>query len=211
MPFLHITTRIPDHPYDKLMSEKGGTGFPTLMFLDDQGRKLLKHTGARTTEGFSASLENAAEFLSQIRKFESGDRRLAAPVFIRQLENGWFGYDEAVKRYEELGKLKSKDRKRIKALLVDTEVRTMVADAGKDERKRLAAGAHFVEMWKDKRTPSTAQVAYPFWALIADHAEAKGDKRLFKRAIAGFEDSPAGKSPRYRRFGESLKKRLKKL
>ena len=211
MPFLHITTRIPDHPYDKLLGEKGGTGFPTLMFLDDQGRKLLKHTGARTVEGFSASLESADEFLSQIRKFESGDQSLAAPVFIRQLENGWFGYDEAVKRYKELRKLKSKDKKQIEALLVDTEVRTIVTDAGRDERKRLEAGAHFVEMWKDKRTPSTAQVAYPFWALIADHAEAKGDKRLFKRAIAGFEDSPAGKSPRYRRFGESLKKRLKKL
>ena len=211
MPFLHITTRIPDHPYDKLLSEKGGTGFPTLMFLDDQGRKLMKHSGARTPDGFADSLEEANDFLALIRKVEGGDKRQAGAVFIRQLENEWFGHEEALQRYEELGKVKSKEKKRIEALLVDSEVRSRVADAGKDDRKRLEAGAHFVKMWKAKRTPSDARTSYQFWAFIADHAEAKGDKKLFKSAIGGFEDSPAGKNSRYRRFQKELEKRLKSL
>ena len=54
-------------------------------------------------------------------------------------------------------------------------------------------------------------ILYQFWAFIADHAEAKGDKKMFKRALGAFEDSPAGKNSRYRRFQKDLEKRLKRL
>lgn len=207
-----MTTHIEDHPYDKLLSEKGGTGFPTLMFLDAKGRKLAVHRGPRTPGGFEKSLEGeVSEFKELIDDVEGGNTRKAGELFLRQLALEWFTFEEAQKRYEELGKVSSKEKKAIEALLVDTEIRTHAKAAGRDEEKRRAAGAHFAEMWDAKRLPTGEARQYEFWSMIADHAEAKGDKKLFKNALKQFKKSSAGKNPRYRRVLERLEERLDNL
>jgi len=182
------------------------------MFLDAQGRKLMKHRGARTTKGFEKSLEESQDFLAQIRKVENGDKRNAGKVFIRQLELHWFSFDEATKRYAELGKVSSKDKKLIEPMLIDTEIRVLAKEAGKDDEKQLAAGAHFAQMWKDKRLPSAASEEYAFWSFIMSFAESKGDKRLFKKALGKYEKSDAVKqSSRMRAAIHDMKDRLKAL
>src|SRR5688572_23206498 len=40
--FCHITTRIPGHPDDDLLTKMGGAGFPTLLVLDAEGDKLAE-------------------------------------------------------------------------------------------------------------------------------------------------------------------------
>jgi hypothetical protein len=207
VPFLHITTRIDDHPYDSLLREKGGTGFPTLMFLDPGGRKLMRYRGPRTVKGFEESLGDVEEFTALLKRAEQGDKKVAGKLFIRQLELEWFSFEEATRRYKKLTKVSGKEKKQIESLLVDTEVRTITKDAGRDEDKCLSAGKHFLGMWKDKQIPGSDAQLYSFWLFIANYAEEEGDKKLFKKTVAEFKKS-VGTNRQYRKALKVLEERL---
>ena len=206
VPFLHITTRIADRPYEKLLTEKGGTGFPTLMFLDAEGRILARDV-PRSVKGFEDTFEGVQAFAALLRKAEAGDAGAQVEVLVRQLEMEWFDFEDARARVAALEKVGSKEQKLLDQLLVDTEVRSVVSDAGEDSAKRQRAGAHFLAMWEEKRVPEGEGELYAFWSLIADHAEAEGDKKLFKRVVDAFDDTL--KNTRYGRGLSQLEERLK--
>jgi len=207
VPFLHVTTRLEDKPYEKLFGELGGTGFPTLMWLDADGRKIQVHNGPRSVKGFEESLGEVELFLDQIEKAENGDAKAATAVLIRQLQLQWFEYDDALARREALTKVSSKEKKELDQLLIDTEVRTHVKTAGKDPEAQRAAGAHFFAMWSEKRLPAGKSELYRFWTLMADHAEHAGDKKLFRRIVGAFDQS-LGSDSRYRAVLDELEGRL---
>lgn len=207
MPFLHVTTRIEGHPYDSLLSEKGGTGFPTLMFLDAEGRILETYAGPRTVKGFEDSLVGVQGFLDLVARAEGGDKSAATDVLIRQLELEWFELEEARTRVQALEKVSSKQAKVLEQLLVETEVRCVAAEAGDDPARRQAAGERFLAMWKDKRVPASEAQLYPFWFLMADHAEAIGDKKLFKKIVDEASDA-LKRNPRYEKVLKKLESRL---
>ena len=189
VPFLHVTTRIEDRPYEDLLSKFGFPGFPSMAFLDGEGRMLAPYTGPRTIKGFEQGLKELKPFLDLQERAAKGDAAAATELLIRQLEMKWFDYDEAKRRVEALGKVSSKHKKALDQLLLDTEVRQLAKDAGDDRTKRLAAGARCAELFDEKMLPGTIDERASFWLLIADHAEAKGDKRLMKKVIAGFDDT----------------------
>lgn len=206
VPYLHITTRIPGRAYDGLLGEKGGTGFPTLMYLDAEGRVLARHAGQRSVKGFEESLEGVQEFAALLREAESGDPGAQVEVLIRQLQMEWFDFEDARARVAALPKVDSKEKKVLDQLLVDTEVRSVVRNAGEDTERRLAGGAHFLAMWEEKRVPEGESELYAFWSLIADHAEAERDKKLFKRVVDAFDDTL--KNTRYGQVLERFEERL---
>lgn len=210
MPFLHITTRIEGHPYDKLLTEKGGTGFPTLMFLDAEGRPLSDRSIPRSVKGFEQALERVQEFQALSEKAEAGDTTAAAQVLTRQLEWGWFPIDEAKRRVEALGKLPAKQKKELDQLLVDLEVKDVLSGVGRDSASRIAAGERFAAMWKDDHVPGGAQEQWSYWLMMADYAESTRDARLFKRIVRAFDDGlPA--SDQKREALKSLESRQKSI
>ena len=192
------------------MTEKGGLGFPTLMFLDAEGRTLRVHRGPRTPAGFEKTLEEVGDFQELLEKAESGNAKAATTAFIRQLGLRWFDHAEATKRAAELTKVSGKEKKQIAQLLIDLEVRERAEAAGYDAEKRLAAGEHFLAMWKDDRVPEGDQLAYVFFSAMAEVAEKREDKRLFKKILAGMEDAIPGDS-RYRRAVKALEERLRAM
>lgn len=60
MLFLHVTTGMKGGRYDDLLREKGGYGFPYLVFMDATGDVLLEHEGPRTVAGFRETGARAA-------------------------------------------------------------------------------------------------------------------------------------------------------
>jgi hypothetical protein len=48
--FLHNTSHVDDEPYPTLLREKGFTGFPSLCFMDAEGRVLAKQGRKRFEE-----------------------------------------------------------------------------------------------------------------------------------------------------------------
>jgi hypothetical protein len=206
VPFLHITTRIEDKPYDKLLTEMGGTGFPTLMFLDAEGRRIKKHSGARTVKAFEESLDEVQEFLDLATEAESGNDKAATELLIRQLELGWFDLEEARTRRDALKVVSSKQKKRFEQLLIDTEVRTM-ADAAEGDEAWQDVGKHFLQMWEEKRLPQADAQRFSFWWTLADLAEYERDKKTFKRVLREFEDL-VDDNPAYRSRLDNLEDRL---
>ena len=185
----------------------GGTGFPTLMFLDAEGRKLMKYSGPRTSSGFADSLTKIEDFLALGKKAEAGDEKAATEYFIAQLELEWLSLEDARKKVETLTKVSSKQKKQIAQLLVDTEVRELAKKAGDDLDGRIEAGKHFAEMFKEKRVPGSQAQLTAYWTIMADYAESARDKKLFKKIVKEFEDTV--KSGSYsRKTLKSLEQRL---
>lgn len=185
----------------------GGTGFPTLMFLDAEGRRLLKHDGPRTIGGFEDALTKVQEFLALEKKAAGGDAAAATDVFLRKLRLGWLELEEARKLAGELEKVTPKQRAELDQLLVDLEVRDL-AQGAKARDARLLAGERFAAMWEDKQVPEGESELYSFWTLMADHAEAVKDKKLFKKIVSAFEDT-LPKTAAHRSSLKELEGRLK--
>ncbi len=53
--FLHNTSRVKGEPYPTLLKDNGGTGFPTLWFLDADGKVITKQ-GERTVKAFGKTM-----------------------------------------------------------------------------------------------------------------------------------------------------------
>ena len=186
----------------------GGTGFPTLMFLDAEGRKLMKYSGPRSVDGFASSFEEIKSFQELQKKADAGDEKAAVEVFIAQLKLGWLELAAAREKLGKLPKVSSKQQKEIDQLLVDLEVREVAQAAGDDRDELIKAGARFHAMWKDKRVPAAESELYSFWMVMAEYAEAERDKKLFKKIVSEFEDSVNMASSRNRKTLKSLESRL---
>ncbi|MBC8328862.1 MAG: hypothetical protein ISR76_10020 [Planctomycetes bacterium] len=208
VPYLNIASRVPERKDDGLLGEYGGTGFPTLMFLDPDGRKIMR--SGRSQAEFEKGRDEAQEFLELVAKADAGDVKAQIPVFLKQLEFGWFTVEEARAKLAGFEKVSKKDLKAIEVLLVETEVRGLAKQAGRDLDKRREAGARCAEMWGDKQVPEDMDCMIQFWALIADHAEAKGDKKLMKKVVKE-ADKTVKKDTSGRALVKILEQRLKDM
>ena len=210
IPYLHVTTRIPNRSNDRMLSDMGGTGFPTLMFLDSEGKKLLQYRGPRTTNGFEQSYEQLGDYVDLLRRYKKGDKKAAAPLLIRQLELEIVDFEKATKLYAE-AEPSEKEKKVIDRLMIDCEVRSLVDASQRDRKKQIQTGQRFIEMWKQGKTPSGESQTFQFWAFICNLAEVEGDRKLFKSALDELKKTSVGKDSRYSRALRSMEKTLKDL
>ena len=207
VPYLHITTRIKDQPHDGLLGEMGGTGFPTLMFQNAEGKKLLTHRGPRSTKGFEDSLKKVQTYQELKAQAEQGDSKAAVQALIYEINLQWYDFEEATKRVQALEKVSKAQERELEQLLINTEVRSL-ADT-RDEAAQLKAGQHFAAMYKDKRLPSTDSELFSFWDLMGAHAAATGDKRLLSKIIKEVDRMPS--SSRQRKAMKKLEQRKDRL
>jgi len=215
VPFLHITTRIKGKPHDNLLKEMGGTGFPTLMFLNSDGKQITK-PGSRSVKAYDESLVEVQDFMDLVKRAEAGDDKVASEVLIQQLELDWFDLEQAQTRRDALKRVSSKQKRLLEQLLIDTEIRSKIDVVNsleeEDDQKiaHLVAGKHFMEMWDDKRLPHSDAKRYSFWWAIAAHAEQERDKKTLKKVVKEF-DKLVDDNYRYRTYLKRLEKRLKDL
>jgi hypothetical protein len=177
------------------------------MFLDAEGRKLMKYNGPRSAKSFDKALAEVQEFQDLVKKVEGGDTKAATELLIRQLRLEWFGFEEAKMQVEALEKVTSKESKILAQLLVNAEVKSLADGAEGNLTKRRAAGEHFVAMWNEKRVPDNDEQLYSFWSLAADFAEREGDKKLFKKIYEECKDA-LQRNPMYAGAVKGLEQRL---
>lgn len=207
--FCHITSNVSTDPYQKLLQEKGGRGFPYLVFMDENGNVLARHEGPRTVEGFARTSEKVQAYLDLKKKAGSGDKDAKIDLLILQIELGHFKADEARRRAGELGEVPAERHKKLEAALANLEVMEIVQTVTRERSTRLAAGRKCLEMKKAGRVPSGEQESQIFWILIMDVAEEDKDAALFEEALNAIKE----------RFGDKINKawlqqneaRLKKL
>lgn len=170
-------------PYQDLLREKGGTGFPTIMFLDADGSMLGKHSGKRTVEDFQASLERVSKFKEVLAKAAAGDAAAKREVFVQNLEWGSIPFAEAKQQAATMKDLTAEQTARIETALVTLEL----ADArGKMRSDPAGAVAAMLAMHDGKRVPTDKMPAQNFYATLASAAEQAKDIKAFELAYGEF-------------------------
>lgn len=203
MLFLHNTSRCDDEKYDRLLQEKGFTGFPSLCFMDDEGNVIAKQ-GARTVDGFEATLVKVQEYVAVKQKAAKGGADAEKALFLAQLDLDMLKPDELKARADKL-KLTEAERTLVAQKLTDAEI--VQLQRGVSGRKLTGDefAAKMAEFAKQGRRPSESQ-ARQFWTGVLTAAAAQKDAALAEQAFAELgKRAPEGAA------GEAMKRRWRQL
>jgi hypothetical protein len=205
VPFLHVTSRVEGRKGEGLFGEYGGTGFPTLMYLDASGKKLADQND-RSVAGFRKTATSLSAMTDLRARIAKGEKGLGPKLLIAELNLGQVDFAEAQKRFKSFKKIKPEAKKKIAALLLDAEVANLINSAGRDREKYMALGKTFAKMVKAGRVP-TGNSATQFWSSIMTYAEEKSDAGLYEKAY-NFLYEKFGSDERYAEHFKDLAKKL---
>ncbi|HBF23270.1 MAG TPA: hypothetical protein DDW23_05570 [Planctomycetes bacterium] len=201
VPYLHVTSRIPGNTTDAIFRNYGGTGFPTLLFLDADGGKLAKVAGAdRSVEGFKKTEEQIAELLELRTAAAKGDKGADVDLLLMELERGLLSFELAKEKRGSLVTPKKSNAEfedkvaRIDGHLFEFEITTLVRSAGPATEKRKQVAATLYEMAKNGRFP--AKFNYSFWTPVMEEAKSQGDATIFEKGLNAFREQ-YGDHPRF--------------
>ncbi|MCE9582525.1 MAG: hypothetical protein K8T20_08540 [Planctomycetes bacterium] len=202
-----MTTHIENEPHDKLLEEKGGGGFPTILILDADGNMIGRHVGERTVAEFDKRVAKAVAYLAAKKKAADGDKSAGIDVAIADLELGTVTAEEAKKKIAALGPPTPEQQAQLDGVLVNAEVTAVMTAAGKD---KIAAGKKFAEMKTAGRIPSGYKETDTFYSRILDYAESEKDAKLFEEALGKLKEKFAS-NPNTKKFFEGKDAILQKL
>lgn len=204
--FLHNTSHVDDEPYPNLLFEKGGNAWPTVSFLDADGRRLHQVTGL-AADGLGA-LEKGLEALRRWRalrdELAGGDSR---ELFLLEMQLGMLAFAEADARYRRLEGLDGEQRADLEQKLVNLEFTDLLQTRTSDNEAAL--GARYLSMLDRDRIPDNAQVT-SFWQFMLKHAEVEEDPALFARILDRAKKAMAG-DPRVDRYLGRVERQLQQL
>lgn len=207
MLFCHVTTQVEGDKYQTLLREKGGTGFPTLVFLDAEGNVLAKQ-GERTVAGFQKTLKAISNFQALEKKAAAGDTSVAADVLLTGITLGKFKFADAKAKAESLGKLDADTQKKVDTALLGLEVAD-VMDGVRSQKDAAEAGKKFAAMFDAGRVPE-GNAARTFFLAILQAKEADKDAAGYEKALNGLKKA-IGDDQRMKRMLDQLDEKLKKM
>ncbi len=211
--FCHVTSKVTGAKHPDLLAEKGGRGFPHLVFLDAEGQVAGVHTDwkNRTADGFAAT-GKLVKSVPALKAKAATDPAADFELFSAQLKLGLL---DAAKTKERIAGLKdlTPEQKGVVAGVqanfeVEDAIKTLPRAATAEQRGEL--GAKFLEMHKAGRIPSDEMRIQTFYIFIMDHAEAKKDIPSFELALAALK-AKFGDNAQAAKFFEDRENRLKKL
>ena len=208
VPFVHVTSGL-DGKYADLLREKGGSGVPAFMVLDELGNVLAKVSGAHDVANFERTVKSGLEYAA-LRKKADKTRDETVEVLVRDMDLGNLKLVRARELAAKSGEIPEAQRKRVDDAMLRLEIWTAASGAGESLDRAIAAGKLFAGMWAAGREPSTEEHVEPFFRLMLDHAEAIRDAKLFRRALDGLRDRFSEK-PGWGPFAKWQEKRLAAL
>jgi hypothetical protein len=208
--FCHITSRVPADKHQDLLGQKGGQGFPHLVFMDSAGNVIAEHEDQRTAAAFAKTGEKAKAFLALKAKAEKGDKAAVVDVTIAELELGHIGAEEADQKLAG-AKLSKEQKEKIDGLKAAAEVRDVMKTVTQDPATQAAAGKKFLEMKKaGKPAPADDQGFQMYWIMILNNAEKDKDVPLFEECLKALKDR-FGTVPQAQAFFKAKDASLQKL
>lgn len=203
--FLHNTSRVKDEPFPDLLREKGGNGFPTVTYLDADGRPLKQLA-------FPTELSTMQEGLAELQRWQElkaaakTDPSKRKELFMLEVDNRMLTAGEARTLLEEI-ELTDQERAGLEPKLVDLEFNEILR-ATKPEQ-RAAAGGKFYAMLEADRVPQSRQIT-TFWQYIFEHAAAEQDVEKYAKALAEMKRRHAD-DRRLQRYLPAIEAGLEKL
>ena len=208
IPFLHVTTQIEGRENDGMLRDYGGRGFPTLLYLDADGKKLAEPAG-RSVDAFRTTATALTARAKLQKRIAAGEKGLEAELLVAELELGSVSFTEAKERLAKIEKIDEKLSKRLDQLLIDAEVRHLYEGASRDREKRAAADQRFAEMAKEGKVPTGMFESF-FWSRVEMAAREAKDVELYEKTVAALNKLHSD-NPRAKRYLETLAKRLEEM
>ena len=208
--YCNIMSRVPGDKHQNLLMEKGGMGFPYLVFLDAEGNVLAKHEGARDADGFRETGKKVRAFLELRKKAETGGPGAKLDYLIARLDLGHAKVGDAEREVGGLGTLSAEQKARFEVALTNATILETVRAIQNDEGAEQA-GKKFYEMYKaGKAAPTSDDAVQAYWILLMDCAEEQKDAVAFE---AGFKALKAkfGELPQAQKWFKEKEETLKKL
>jgi hypothetical protein len=207
--FCHITTHIQGEKHGNLLEEKGGEGFPHIIFMDAQGNILAVHEEERSAAGFAKTGEKAKTFMALKEKAAKGDKAAQVDLIIAQLDMGQIKAADAEKQLKDV-KLSKEQQAKVDEILVNTTVMDIVKGI-ESENEAKEAGKKFYEMQKaGKPAPTSDQAIQPYYILGMNAAEEAKDAATFEKNLNALK-AKFGSNPQAKKFFEAKEKKLEEL
>ena len=208
--FAHVTSRVATDKHQNLLSEKGGRGFPHIVFMDSEGNVIAKHETARNAKGFGETGKKATAFLKVKAKAEKGDKKAKIEYAIQRLEMGSLAMADAETEIKKLGKLRKADQARFDSARATAGVKEVLAGIrGREDQQR--AQETFYAWFKEGRPdPSGGEQLSNYCQMILQEAEKKKDADTFENALKRLKVLFGG-NPRAKKFFDAQAERLNAL
>ncbi|MBI2923901.1 MAG: hypothetical protein HYY18_22815 [Planctomycetes bacterium] len=206
-----MTTHIDGAPYDELLNEKGGRGWPFFAVLDADGTLLAKHGYDRSFDvaGFTKTIEEGLELRTKRRKAENYDKGAAYDWLVAQLGFGQLKLDEAKKKVTALGKMTPERQAVLDPLIANLEVAEI------EKEQAMALGKKFLELKKAGKIPAEDRTRMRFWNGLLEYAEEQKDAVLYEEAMNGALEALVKAEPTMAQFVDRLREeyelKLRKL
>jgi hypothetical protein len=208
--FCHITTHIQGEKHANLLEEKGGEGFPHIVFMDAEGSVLAVHEDDRTAEAFAKTGAKAKTFMELKAKAAKGDKTAKVDLIIAQLDMGQIKAADAEKQLKEAGALTKEQQAKLDAIMVNATVMDIVKGI-ESEAEAKTAGKKFYEMQKaGKPAPTSDQAMQPYFILGMGAAEEAKDAATFEKNLNALK-AKFGSNPQAQKFFEAKEKKLEEL
>ena len=175
--FLHNTSQVDGEPYSSLLNQKGGRGFPYLVFMDETGDVLATPAG-RSVDGFNETFEVLDDWRTMKAKFEAGDEKVATDLLLIELQLGQIEFPEAKTRREALQKVSRREARTLDEGLTNIELRYIL----KESKDPLAAAPKLREMNDAGRIP-TGRDGVDFFDALLKYASSQKDARMFQKTL----------------------------
>jgi hypothetical protein len=207
--FCHITTRIPDHPYDGLLRATGGKFFPTLLFMDGMGKVVgwVDIFDGLTVEKFRAAHSNTKRRLALLDK-EKPTAAEKTELFLLDAKLLMMDYDAAKERVADLGKLEGDAAKRVAEVMVNFEAEDHMNPRPRGMEAVKEVGEAFYKMAKAGRIPTKSGLAGGFWSYMFAWADAEKNVEAMKYVVGEY-GKLAETDERAKRMLGRMKERLK--
>lgn len=185
-----------------MLEEKGGRGFPFLVFLDSEGNVILEHTGDRSPEGFEKSGARVLEYVDLKKKADGGDKAAREKLVWVELDLGRLKAAEAEKRLKELkAKITPEQRGRLELQAAYDELTRDV---------RLEAGKKFYDLWKRKVVPrSDDRMHDEFWNALMHYCRVNKIPDGFEEGIRRFKEKYGSRADEWAAEQEKTLERIK--
>ena len=163
--FCHLTTQIEGEKNGDLLEQKGGQGFPYIVYMDAQGAVLAEHQGDRSAAGFTKTGKAVKDYAGAKARVDKGDKSAGIDLAIAELILGKATATDAEKKIQAAGTPTKEQRALIDTELLNAkileEVRSIDSDTAAD-----AAGKKYYEILKSgKPAPTGEQAMQPFYML----------------------------------------------
>jgi hypothetical protein len=207
--FCHITTHIKGEKHESLLEEKGGQGFPHIVFMDSDGAVLAVHEAERSPAAFSTTGEKAKSFVTLKKKAASGDKAAKVDFVLAQLELGQIKPADAEAQLKDI-KLTKEQQAKFDGELVNASVMEIVKGIESEDEAK-AAGKKFFEMQKaGKPGPTSEQAVQPYYILGMNAAEEAKDAAVFEKNLNALK-AKFGSNAQAKKFFEAKEKKLAEL